>query len=120
EDQAGLKPLRYLDSAETVYPDANWRVALEPSTEVDWVTFPDAAPFESGMLFDMPDSRLGVAGFLVTRDASAASAVEAAAKVEVSLRGASGIGAVQARASGAPITSLDGHEAVVGTILEVT
>jgi hypothetical protein len=121
EAPAGLKPIRYFDSIETVYPSANWRVALEPDTVVGWATFAGADPRESVMTFDLPAAGVEVAGFLVSRRSSAETAAGEVTLVQSLLAAAvPEISAITARVTGQSITSLDGFDTVVGTTLEVT
>ena len=72
----GLKAVKYLDATETVYPESDWRLALEPEMVVNWATFDDAEQHEAAMLLDLPDSTIELAGFLVSRSAGTLSAVE--------------------------------------------
>src|SRR5690606_26024935 len=112
----GLVPIRYLHSKETVYPDADWRLALVPEIQVGWVSFEGATPVESALLLDRPEKELQVAGFLVTRAASGTSAL---AELDRALAALGDAATVTTRASGRNIRSLDGFDTVVGTTLEV-
>ena len=116
----GLKPVKYLDANETVYPEADWRIALEPQTEVNWATFDNAQAAESAMLLDLKDSEIEMAGFLVSRSAAANSAVAEANVVQVALSQlVTEVSSISTRLSGANITSLDGYDTVVGMAIEV-
>jgi hypothetical protein len=116
----GLKPVKYLDANETVYPEADWRVALEPETDVNWATFPSAQPSESAMLLDLRDSSIEMAGFLVSRNAASNGAVAEANVVQVALSQlVTGVASISTRLSGANITSLDGYDTVVGMAVEI-
>jgi hypothetical protein len=116
----GLKEVKYLDSSETVYPEADWRIALEPETDVNWATFDSAQPVESVMLLDLADSSVEMAGFLVSRNAAASTAVGEANVVQVALNQlVAGVSEISTRVSGTNITSLDGYDTVVGMTLEI-
>ena len=117
----GLKSIQYLDSVDSVYPSANWRVALEPETAVAWATFEGAGARESAMLFDLSRAELGVAGFLVSRDAAGASALEELDLAQIAIRSlVPEVAQVTTRVSGSNIQSLDGFDTVVRTEFEVT
>jgi hypothetical protein len=115
---AGLKDVRYIDSRDTVYPTANWRIAVEPATEISWATFPGAQARESAFLLDLSDSTIEVAGFLVTRGGYAPTAPEESILAQTAIRGV--VSGATTRASGSTITSLDGFETVVSTAIELT
>ena len=117
----GLKDIKYVDSTETVYPQSNWRIALEPSTEIGWATFSGAAELEAAMLFDLPEPGVEVAGFLVSREATRETAEGEAILAQTVLGTAvPSISRLSNRLSGTRITSLDGYDTVVSTTVEVT
>ena len=63
----GLKRIRYVDSADIVYSEADWRIALEVGA-LDGLPMIDAPnSFESVYTFDMTAPGAEVAGFLVSR-----------------------------------------------------
>jgi len=116
----GLKEVMYLDSIATVYPTANWRVALEPSTVVNWATFDGPEPHDSAMLLDLPEAGIEVAGFLVSRRSSSQSASQEANLAQALIDAAiPELASITPRASGRNITSLDGFDAVVDTSIEL-
>lgn len=115
----GLKPVKYLDSSDTVYPQSDWRIALEPQAEVNWASFEGAAEHEAAMLLDLRDSSIEMAGFLISRGAASSSAVGEANIAQMAIGTVSGISTVSPRASGANITSLDGFDTVVGMSIEL-
>jgi hypothetical protein len=114
----GLKEIVYLDSYDTVYPAANWRVALEKDAKVAWASFPGAEARESAFLLDLDDPAIEVAGFLVSRGGYAATAVAELDLAQIAIGNV--VSSVTTRASGSHITSLDGFDTVVSTIFEVT
>ncbi len=117
--EVAVKGIRYLDSDDTDYHAANWRVALEPDTELRWPSFSPASPKESAVLFDLDDPAIAVSGFLVSREGFGLSAAEEFLRAQVVLQ--VGIGSVVSsmttRASGANIQSLDGYDTIVGSSL---
>ena len=116
----GLKDVKYLDSSETVYPQSDWRIALEPDAEVHWGAVADLAPHEAVMLFDLSQPDVELAGFLVSRTAATDDAPTEAHLMENVLRQVvSAISQVSARSSGSNIQSLDGFDVVVGMTLDV-
>jgi hypothetical protein len=112
----GLKAIKYLDSTETVYRDANWRVALEPETRVSSPSISGALPVESATYLDLADPSIEMAGFLVTRVAHADSA---AGEVNLAQIALGSVATATTRASGSTITSLDGFDTVVSTNFEL-
>src|SRR5688572_23719757 len=116
----GLKPIKYLDSSESVYPDANWRVAIEPETQINWATFSGAQEHESAMLLDLPDPAIELAGFLVSRSAALNSAATELDLAQTAIGAlVTGLESITVRVSGTTIQSLDGFDTVVGTKLEI-
>ena len=119
DNPAGLKPIEYVDSSATVFSGANWRVAVEPETEVDTAVFPQAAPLESAMLLDLADPAIQVAGFLVARSAGGASALAELDRAQAALGQVDEVDTVTTRVSGSNIVSLDGFDTVVRTVFEI-
>ena len=115
----GLKPITYLDSTDTVYPTANWRVAIEPSTQISWATFSAAQAHESAMLFDLPESAIELGGFLISRSAASASALSELDLAQGAITALVPNVTLNMRLSGSNIQSLDGFDTVVSTTIEV-
>lgn len=113
----GLKDIRYLDSSETAFAEANWRIALEPATEVARASFPNASARETAFMLDLSDSFVEVAGFLVSRGGYAPSAAQELDLAQTAIRDL--VTGMTVRASGSDITSLDGHDTIVGTTIEL-
>jgi hypothetical protein len=113
----GLKAIKYLDSTDTMYSNADWRVALEPESEISHPTFPGPLPVESATYIDLADPSIEVAGFLVTRAAYGASALEEVNLAQIAL--AATAADITTRASGSTITSLDGFDTVVSSSFEL-
>jgi hypothetical protein len=119
DNPEGLKPIRYVDSSESVFPSANWRVALEPDSRIQAADLPQADPLDSLMLLDLPDPSIEVAGFLVARAAGADGALAELDRAQAVLAEVAEVAAVTTRVSGSHITSLDGFDTVVSTVFEI-
>lgn len=116
----GLKRIRYVDSADTVYPDADWRIAIEVGA-LDLIAGIDQpTALESVYFIDMTSPEVEVAGFLISRAATASSAAEESINAIESMTTPMAIGSSTVRVSGTNQTSLDGFETVLGTTLELT
>ena len=68
--------LNVVDSTSTPYPDANWKIARGPSTANTFPVIQTPGAMESAVHFDVSGANQQVAGFLVSRSMSLASAAE--------------------------------------------
>lgn len=116
----GLKKIKYTDSSDTIYPNANWRVALEIDAVESTPNISNPGAFDSTHTFDLTDPDQEVAGFLVSRSGNFASALDESRDAIRLLGSLFQVSAVTTRASGSPLTSLDGFDTVVNTTLDVT
>jgi hypothetical protein len=119
ENPEGLKPIRYVDSSDSVFASANWRVAVEPDTRIETAAFPQPEALESAMLLDLADPAVQVAGFLVARAAGADGALAELDRVQTSLGEVAEVDTLTTRVSGSHIVSLDGFDTVVSTVIEI-
>lgn len=116
----GLKRISYVDSTETPYDQANWRIATEVGAlqGVPNITNPTAR--DSAYMIDMPSPEVELAGFLVSRAGIEATAVNESNWAITALAATQQITGVTTRVSGSPTTSLDGFQTVLSTTLELT
>jgi hypothetical protein len=120
ENPFGLKSIRYVDSKNTVYARANWRLALELGAldGVPEIASPD--PLESAYIFDMTAPAVELAGFMTSRkSAEDATAVTEMFAAVTAMQTLPNFNSVVLRVSGSNGTSLDGFDTVLKTILEV-
>jgi hypothetical protein len=116
----GLKPIKYVDSAQSAYPMSNWRLALDVAAVEGTPAITNPAMFDAAYTFDMIDPDTKVAGFLASRSSSANSAVSEISALIINLQNAPFVSDVTVRVSGTSTTSLDGFDTVLGATLEVT
>jgi hypothetical protein len=116
----GLKPIKYVDSSQTVYPMSNWRLALDVSAVEGLPSITNPTLLDAAYTFDMVAPGTQVAGFLASRSAGANSAVSEISSLIINLQNAPFISDVTVRVSGNATTSLDGFETVLGATLEIT
>lgn len=120
ENSFGIKPIRYVDSADSaLYPTANWRIALEVGALDGVPAITNPLMVESAYTFDMSAASAEVAGFLTTRGALHIKATDEALVVNVLLDSIEGVAQTTPRTSGASTTSLDGFDTVLSTTIEV-
>jgi hypothetical protein len=119
DNPEGLKPIRYVDSSDTVFSAANWRVAVEPDTEIEAAELSQADRLDSAMRLDLADPAIQVAGFLVARAAGGDSALAELDRAQTALAQLAEVDTVTTRVSGSNITSLDGFDTVVSTVFEI-
>ena len=116
----GIKQVRYVDSADSaLYPNANWRIALEIGALDGAPTINNALSVESVVTFDMTAEVAEVAGFLTTRGARFIKATDEALFLSTQIDTIPGVGPTTLRVSGANAISLDGFDTVLSTIIEV-
>jgi hypothetical protein len=120
ENPFGLKPIKYIDSADTVYPTANWRLAMELAAVEGVPAIASPTQLNAAYTFDMIHPSAQVAGFLASRSAGANSAVNEINSLLLNLESAPFVGGVTVRTSGASTTSLDGFDTVIGATIELT
>jgi hypothetical protein len=120
ENPFGLKPIKYVDSAQSAYPMSNWRLALDVAAVEGTPAITNPSMDDAAYMFDMiaPDTQ--VAGFLASRAASANSAITEINALIANLQNAPFISDVTVRVSGTSTTSLDGFDTVLGATLELT
>ena len=111
----GLKRIRYVDSVDTAFSKADWRIALEVGAEDKAVSITGATNKESAYLFDMSAPSVQVAGFLVTRRSIDITAVKERNLAIDEIVGTLPILSADMQVSGTNQTSLDGFETVLGT-----
>ncbi len=119
-DPFGLKPVRYFDSVDSGYPQANWRIATEVNAVEGQPLINNPLPTESVLTFDMTADLEQVAGFLVTRSSRFISATDEALFVSTQIDTIAGVQGSTLPVSGANTTSLDGFDTVLSTIIEVS
>ncbi len=120
DDPFGIKQVRYVDSADsTLYPTANWRIALEVGAVDGAPTINNPLAVESAFTFDMTADIAQVAGFLTTRGARFIKATDEALFVSTQIDTIPNVVATTLRVSGANTISLDGFDTVLSTIVEV-
>lgn len=115
----GLKRIKYADSSTTNYTMANWRVALEIDAREGKPNINNPNPLDSAYTFDMSDPSIEVAGFLVSRQGTFASALDESQHATNLIQGLFQVQDVTTRVSGTPTTSLDGYDTVVNTTIDV-
>lgn len=116
----GLKKIKYVDSTDTQYVNANWRVALEVDSVETAPNIGSPGPFDSAHTFDLTEPEQEVAGFLVSRAGNFASALDESRDAIRLISSLFQVTQVTTRASGSPVESLDGFDSVVNTTLDVT
>lgn len=116
----GLKRIVYADSAQTLYANANWRVALEEDALQGLPTIGAPTALESAYTFDLTAPEIAVAGFLGSRATISPSAIGEANWAIATLPTVLQISAVTIRVSGSNTTSLDGFDTVLNTTLQLT
>ncbi len=119
DNPEGLKSIRYVDSSDTSFSSANWRVAVEPDTRVQAIGVPQAEALETGMLLDLADPAVQVGGFLVARAAVAGGALAELDRANGLLGAVDAVDTLTTRVSGSHIVSLDGFDTVVSTVIEI-
>lgn len=120
DNSFGIKPIRYVDSADSDhYSTANWRIALEVGAVDGVPVINNPLMVESAQTFDMSAEIAEVAGFLVTRGALHIQATDEALLVNVNIDGLEGVAETTPRVSGSRTTSLDGFDTVLSTAIEV-
>jgi len=120
DDPFGVKAVRYVDSANSsLYPTANWRIALELGALDGTPTITNPLMVESAYTFDMSADIAQVAGFLATRGALFTKATDEALLINTVLDSLPNVGQTTTRVSGASAVSLDGFDTVLSTIIEV-
>lgn len=117
DNPEGLKPIRYVDSADLGVAAANWRIAVEVDATDGLVAVTGAGPLESAYVIDLPQPVAQVAGFLVTRAPVAGETDAPTASASGTVRVASVAAASVMRASGTRNQSLDGDDTVLATIM---
>jgi len=113
----GLKRVQYVDSADTVYASANWKIALEVGALEGVPAITGPTQLESAYTFDMSSLDEQIAGFLTSRGAAASTAFDEANSLIGKLIAHTQIGNVTTRISGTNTTSLDGFDTVLSTTL---
>jgi hypothetical protein len=116
----GLKPIKYADSSATIYPTANWRLALELEAIETVPSITSPTLLNSAYAFDMTAANAQVAGFLASRSSGSTSAVNEINGLVLALQSAPFVGSVTVRVSGTSTTSLDGFDTVLGATIELT
>jgi len=116
----GLKRIKYVDSADTIYATANWRIALEVGAVEGLPNIASPGPLDAGYTFDLSSPAVQVAGFLASRTAAGSTARIEADRLVTTLSGLPGISGLTTRVSGTPRTSLDGFDSVVSTTFVLT
>jgi len=119
QDPTGLKPLKFADSTGGAFPESNWRLGLEQSAIEGRPTIVAPRRFDGVHTFDMAGGAQQVAGFLASRAAASATAVDELGDVVTRLQAVSALGQVTVRSSGNNTTTLDGFETVIGARLVV-
>ncbi len=116
----GLKRIKYVDSADTAYANANWKLAIEVGALEGVPAIAGATPLESAYTFDMTSLDVQIAGFLTSRNAAADNAFDEATGLTGKMISHLEIGNVTTRISGTNTTSLDGFDTVLSTTLVLT
>jgi hypothetical protein len=116
----GLKPIKYVDSAQSAYTMSNWRLALDVAAVEGTPSITNPTMFDAAYMFDMIDPDTKVAGFLASRSAGANSPDSEVSALIVNLQNTPFVSSVLTRSSGSSTTSLDGFDTVLGATLEIT
>lgn len=117
----GLKRIKYVDVAAVAqYANANWKIALEIDAQegVPAINTPD--PLESAYMFDNTGADQQVAGFLVSRSSGLAAATDESTAAIAAIAALPEVTGIIVRVSGTSGTTLDGHDTVRATTLQVT
>ena len=116
----GLKPIKYVDSAQSAYPMSNWRLALDIAAVENTPSIANPTTYDAAYTFDMVGADQKLAGFLASRTSSANSAASEIPALVTNLQNAPLVNEVTVRVSGTVTTSLDGFDTVLGATLEIT
>jgi hypothetical protein len=116
----GLKPIKYADSANSIYPSGNWRVAMEQDALEGQPNIASPLNLESAYTMDLNDNDIQVAGFLGSRAAALDTSTDEANWAIGEILNSPLVSAVTTRVSGSRTTNLDGFDTVLNTTLEIT
>ncbi len=120
DNPEGLKPIKYVDSADTLYATANWKIALEVAAIEGLPSIMAPGALDAAYTFDLIGTDQQVAGLLATRAADQDTARDEADRLVSTLTELNEITNVTTRVSGTPGTSLDGFDTVVSGTLVLT